>query len=68
MGVPGELAGLWEAHNKFGKVAWADLIRPVRTLAENGVAVSFQLSQSLIKYERVIRADPILRYFYLIFL
>ncbi|XP_044019439.1 glutathione hydrolase 1 proenzyme-like [Aphidius gifuensis] len=28
IGVPGEVAGYWEAHQKFGKLAWFDLFEP----------------------------------------
>lgn len=26
--VPGELKGLWELHQKYGKMNWSDLIQP----------------------------------------
>lgn len=36
VGVPGSVAGMWEAHQKYGKMAWADLLTPAIELAENG--------------------------------
>jgi gamma-glutamyltranspeptidase/glutathione hydrolase len=35
-GVPGTVAGLWEAHQRFGKLPWDDLLMPAIDLAENG--------------------------------
>jgi gamma-glutamyltranspeptidase/glutathione hydrolase/leukotriene-C4 hydrolase len=60
VGVPGELAGLWAAHQKFGKVSWADLITPASDLAKNGFKVGIQLANSMKKYEELIRADAVM--------
>jgi gamma-glutamyltranspeptidase/glutathione hydrolase len=38
-GIPGTVAGLALAHEKFGTVAWADLIAPAIALAEDGHAL-----------------------------
>ena len=35
-GVPGTVAGFWEAHQRFGKLPWKDLLKPAVDLAENG--------------------------------
>jgi gamma-glutamyltranspeptidase/glutathione hydrolase len=37
-GVPGSVAGMWEAHRRFGSLPWAELIRPALNLAE-GIVV-----------------------------
>jgi len=34
--VPGTVAGLWEAHQKFGKLPWSRLVAPAIALARNG--------------------------------
>jgi len=34
--VPGTVAGLWEAHKKFGKLPWSRLVTPAITLARDG--------------------------------
>lgn len=39
-GVPGSVAGMVEAHAKYGKLKWADLIEPAIALARNGFKVS----------------------------
>lgn len=36
VGVPGTVAGLWDAHQKMGFLPWADLIQPAIDLAEKG--------------------------------
>ena len=33
-GVPGTVSGMWEAHQRFGTMAWADLVEPAVGLAE----------------------------------
>ena len=35
-GVPGTVAGLWEAHQRYGKLPWKDLVMPAVRLAEDG--------------------------------
>lgn len=36
VGVPGTVAGLWLAHQKYGKLPWARLVQPAVDLAERG--------------------------------
>jgi gamma-glutamyltranspeptidase/glutathione hydrolase len=45
--VPGTVAGLGLAHSRFGKMPWADLVRPALRLARDGFAVSADLAGSL---------------------
>ena len=40
VGVPGFVQGLWALHQRYGQLAWAELIEPAIALAENGVPVS----------------------------
>jgi gamma-glutamyltranspeptidase/glutathione hydrolase len=35
-GVPGTVAGLWEAHRRYGSMPWKDLVMPAVRLAEDG--------------------------------
>lgn len=39
-GVPGSVAGMYETHQKFGKLAWAELVQPSVDLARNGVVLT----------------------------
>ncbi len=36
VGVPGTVAGMWKAHQKLGKLPWADLVEPAVRLAADG--------------------------------
>lgn len=39
-GVPGTVMGLWEAHHKFGKLPWSELLTPAIGYAKNGFKVA----------------------------
>ena len=39
-GVPGTVMGLWEAHQKFGKLPWAELLTPAVGYAKSGFKVA----------------------------
>jgi gamma-glutamyltranspeptidase/glutathione hydrolase len=38
-GVPGTVAGMWEAHQKFASMSWAELIAPAIQYAQQGFVV-----------------------------
>jgi gamma-glutamyltranspeptidase/glutathione hydrolase len=42
-GVPGTVAGLWEAQQRLGRLDWTDLLAPAVRLAEQGFQVPAQL-------------------------
>ena len=44
VGVPGTVAGLFKAHQKFGKMEWSKLLQPAINIAENGFVVSLPLA------------------------
>ena len=44
VGVPGTVAGLWLAHQKYGSLPWKTLVHPAVLLAENGVSLSYTLA------------------------
>jgi gamma-glutamyltranspeptidase/glutathione hydrolase len=48
-GVPGSVAGLWEAYQKLGskKKTWAELLAPAIKLAEEGFVVDAEFSRSV---------------------
>ncbi len=46
VGVPGTVMGLWEAHQRYGTLPWADLVAPAVDLAD-GFVVGERLAASL---------------------
>jgi len=46
-GVPGSVDGMIEAHNKYGKLKWADLVQPAIDLAAGGFKVTAKLAEGL---------------------
>lgn len=47
VGVPGNIAMAAKAHEKYGKLPWADLFAPAMKLAKDGFAMNRRLHQSL---------------------
>ncbi|HSG52884.1 MAG TPA: gamma-glutamyltransferase, partial [Rheinheimera sp.] len=39
-GVPGTVMGLWQAHQRFGRLPWADLVKPAIYYAQEGFIVA----------------------------
>ncbi len=46
-GVPGTVAGLFLAHEKFGHLSWQRLVQPAIDLARNGIIVTHDLAAQL---------------------
>ncbi len=46
-GVPGTVAGMWEAHKRYGNLPWKDLVMPSVALAENGFVVADSLGSGM---------------------
>lgn len=58
VGVPGTVRGLYEAHRRLGKRAWAGLIQPAIRLARQGFLVDAALASSLARGQADLRRDP----------
>ncbi|HEY9235246.1 MULTISPECIES: gamma-glutamyltransferase [Phenylobacterium] len=56
--VPGTVAGLYEAHRRFGKLPWAELIQPTIDLATNGVVMSDDEATALAQRKDAMAKDP----------
>jgi gamma-glutamyltranspeptidase/glutathione hydrolase len=52
VGVPGTVRGLAQAHRKFGKLPWKDVVMPGALLAEKGFPLDTFLTRSLNKLVR----------------
>ncbi len=64
-GIPGTVAGLWEAHKRYGRLEWASLVEPAIDLAENGIEVGYDMSQVLAsRQERLCANEASCRYFF----
>ncbi|MEL6945492.1 MAG: gamma-glutamyltransferase, partial [Bacteroidota bacterium] len=50
-GVPGTVAGMWEAHQKYGKLEWSELVRPAYELAKNGFKLSVTETNRLNRFK-----------------
>ncbi|PSN54339.1 Gamma-glutamyltranspeptidase 1 [Blattella germanica] len=61
VGVPGELKGYWEAHLKYGRLPWAELVRPTIRLCEEGYIMNKHQYDSIGFRPHFIREDPVLR-------
>ncbi|XP_028968750.1 glutathione hydrolase 1 proenzyme [Galendromus occidentalis] len=59
--VPGELRAYEEAHKRFGKLSWKDLVQPAIELCRNGFNVSNNLATKLAKNEKAIGASQALK-------
>jgi gamma-glutamyltranspeptidase/glutathione hydrolase len=46
-GVPGSVDGMIEAHKKYGRLNWAELVQPAIDLAENGFKITQKLANDL---------------------
>ncbi|MGN6516755.1 MAG: gamma-glutamyltransferase [Rhizomicrobium sp.] len=64
VGVPGIVAMLWMAHEKYGRLPWAKLFAPAIVLAEKGFPVSPKLADELREFPQMGKMPDIRSYFY----
>ncbi|QFU15503.1 gamma-glutamyltransferase [Microvirga thermotolerans] len=63
VGVPGTLRLLEEAHRRWGKLPWKQVIEPAVRLAEEGFAISPRLN-GLLSQEKYLANDPVARAYF----
>lgn len=56
--VPGTVAGLYEAHQRWGTLPWAEVIAPAIVLAESGIELSHDLAWALNAKAAVLSTNP----------
>jgi len=56
-GVPGSVAGMWEAHRRYGSLPWADIVEPAINLAD-GIVMHERLAESMRRHEDRFRQFP----------
>ncbi|CAN8326436.1 unnamed protein product [Cochlearia groenlandica] len=61
MGVPGEIAGLYEAWRRYGRLEWKLLFEPAIKLARGGFVVAPYLGRAISSHSSMILKDPGLR-------
>ena len=57
-GVPGSVAGLFRAWEKFGSLPWAEVVRPAQQLAGEGFSLSETFSRSLEDHSELLSLFP----------
>lgn len=63
--VPGLVKGLWEVHQKFGRLSWSQVIAPAVELADNGFPIYADLEKALTIMNKELRLDPAARKIFL---
>jgi len=56
VGVPGSVAGMYEAHHTYGRLPWADVVAPAIRLAREGFVLDAARSRQIaLEAERLVR-------------
>ena len=64
-GVPGTVAGMYLAHQKYGKLSWKRVLKPAIEQASDGIIVNYDLAGLLkARKERLCRHEAACGYFY----
>ncbi len=64
-GIPGTIAGLAAAHQKYGKLPWSQVVQPAIKLARNGFTVSKILAEQLQEKAPLLSKNPAARQIFL---
>ena len=59
--MPGVVKGLWEAHQRFGRLPWRELFQPAIKLARNGFRIHGALAKAIEKKNDFIESNLGLR-------
>ncbi|TYA53196.1 gamma-glutamyltransferase [Formosa maritima] len=64
VGVPGTVAGLYLAHQKYGTLPWKDLVQPAIHLAENGFEFNWTLYREALYFNSIAEEYPFMAIFF----
>jgi gamma-glutamyltranspeptidase/glutathione hydrolase len=64
VGVPGTVAGLYQAHQKYGKLPWAELVQPAIDQAKNGFPMSWGLYNVAVQRSKMDKSYDIMQNFF----
>lgn len=64
VGVPGVVAMLWLAHERYGRLPWARLFEPAIELSEKGFPVGRKLAATIKAFPQMAQMPDVKRYFY----
>ena len=63
VGVPGTVAGLYAAHQKYGKLPWKDVVQPAVDQAENGFEFIWSLYFTAQRFKKATQYPLMVSYF-----
>lgn len=52
--VPGQVKGMYEAHKRYGKLKWKDLVSPAIKYARDGFIIHDSLDRAIELYDYII--------------
>lgn len=64
VGVPGTVAGLYLAHQKYGSLPWPELVQPAVDLAENGFPMTWGLYQVALRMSEMDESYDIMKNYF----
>ncbi len=56
VGVPGTIAGIFAAHEKFGSLSVVEILQPIIDLANNGFVITEKQQQRFTEYDSIFKA------------
>ncbi len=64
VGVPGTVAGLYQAHQKYGELPWKDLVQPAIDQAKNGFPMSWGLYKAAVRVSKLDASYDLMQNFF----
>ena len=65
VGVPGTVAGMWHAHQRYGRLPWEQLLQPAIDQASKGIVVGYDMAVLLqTQQERLCRNEATCKYYF----